>query len=160
MGKSKLTKEIEKALLKENNKIGTFSCIEVKMGIGKDQNYFNGKNERVDFITYSTDTTFKCYEIKVSETDLNSSASMSFYGDYNYLVLPIELYNKVKDKTSFKRKYSINKGIGIKTYNKGLFKVEQKAKKKSISLGVKTLLLESMLRSLERDARKYWKMSL
>lgn len=157
MAKSQKTIEIEKFLIKEHNKLGTFCCPEVKIGIGNDQRFFGGINERVDFIVYSTDGLFRCFEIKVSESDLKSKSALSFYGDYNYLILPEELYNKIKDKPFFKKKYNGFSGIGIQVYKNNHIEVKQKAKKKSVGLGVKTLLMESMLRSLEREARKYWK---
>ena len=58
----------------------------------------NGK-EIVDFMSYDTNKdTFRCYEIKVTKEDLvNSSHGHNFYGNYNFYVIPIGLYSKIKD---------------------------------------------------------------
>lgn len=42
------------------------------------------------------DITWRCYEIKVTKSDFHSKARLSFSGHYNYFVLPLELFEKVK----------------------------------------------------------------
>ena len=56
--KTDLTRQAEKCLWHETNRMGVFGCFEVTIG-------WSG-TERVDYITYSTDNTIRCYEIKVS----------------------------------------------------------------------------------------------
>ncbi|HGF8056329.1 TPA: hypothetical protein QFL15_001935 [Enterococcus faecium] len=54
--KTELTMQAEKCLWHETNRMGVFGCFEVTIGwLG---------NERVDYITYSTDNTIRCYELK------------------------------------------------------------------------------------------------
>ncbi|RBR96506.1 hypothetical protein EB62_00956 [Enterococcus faecalis] len=74
--KTDLTRQAEKCLWHYTNKMGVFGCFEVTIG-------WFGK-ERVDFMTYSTDNTIRCYEIKVTLADLKSSAKQTFLSDYNY----------------------------------------------------------------------------
>ena len=69
MSKTDLTRQAEKCLWNYTNKMGVFGCFEVTIG-------WYGK-ERVDYITYSTDNTIRCYEIKVTLADLKSKASQS-----------------------------------------------------------------------------------
>ena len=58
--KTDLTRQAEKCLWHETNRMGVFGCFEVTIG-------WSG-TERVDYITYSTDNTIRCYEIKVRLT--------------------------------------------------------------------------------------------
>lgn len=84
------------------NKMSVFGCFEVTIGwFGKD---------RVDFMTYSTDNTIRCYEIKVTMADLKSSAKQTFIGDYNYLVVINELWEKIQ----------ANPDLGWKYYRQGI----------------------------------------
>lgn len=39
---------------------------------------------------------FECYEIKGCMSDLTSGNGLTFYGDHNYLVCPMELYRQIK----------------------------------------------------------------
>ena len=89
MSKSELTLQLEKNLWNSTHKLGTFGCFEVTIG-------WNGK-ERVDYVTYDTEGIWRFYEIKVSKADFHSKAKHSFFGHYNYFVMPNELYEKVKD---------------------------------------------------------------
>lgn len=40
--------------------------------------------------------TFTCYEVKSSLEDIKSGHGLNFYGDENYLVMPVEVYPKFK----------------------------------------------------------------
>lgn len=148
MGKTDLTKQAEKCLWYHTNKQGVFGCFEVTIG-------WFGK-ERVDFITYSTDNTIRCYEIKVSMADLKSSAKQTFIGDYNYLVVTQELWEMIKSDDSLGWKYYYQGilvfqkiGIGIKS--------EKKARKQNVTIGTRATVLESMVRSLNREVGKFYK---
>lgn len=90
MNKTKLTKDIEKALVEKycSNKFKTYyGAIEVPC------NNWSGKGKNnLDFATYSPrDQGISCYEIKVTKSDFNSNASLSFLGHKNYIVVPYEL---------------------------------------------------------------------
>ena len=91
--KTKKTKEIENYLYLFLQKKGTFCCPEVKMGMGN-----TGKHGIVDYLSLTTKGIVTCYEIKVTKEDLvNSSHGHNFYGNYNFYVIPIGLYLKIKD---------------------------------------------------------------
>lgn len=167
MAKTNLTKLCESALWKENNKQGVFGCFEV--GIG-----WEGR-EIVDFITYKTTGEFRCYEIKVSKSDFKSRANLSFYGDYNYYVLPVQLYKelvleeqKKAEKNQFfrddpKKAFDMgirNRGIGILLVTtQGYMSSQIAAKRKNVNLSMRAKLMESMVRSLNREVVKFYKIS-
>lgn len=91
--KTEKTKEIENYLFLFLQKKGTFCCPEVKMGMGN-----TGKHGIVDYLSLTTKGIVTCYEIKVTKEDLvNSSHGHNFYGNYNFYVIPIGLYSKIKD---------------------------------------------------------------
>ena len=91
--KTKKTKEIENYLYLFLQRKGTFCCPEVKMGMGN-----TGKHGIVDYLSLTTKGIVACYEIKVTKEDLvNSSHGHNFYGNYNFYVIPIGLYSKIKD---------------------------------------------------------------
>lgn len=78
---------------------------------------------------------FRCYEIKVTLADLKSSAKQTFLGDYNYLVVTNELWEKIQANPDLKWKYS-NQGILIFSelrHNLGITSVK-KAKKQNVTL--------------------------
>lgn len=81
--KTKETLAIEQALFNEYCGPWQFGVHEVTIGLGG--------SERVDFLTISTHDVVRCFEIKVSKSDLNSKAKLSFCGNYNYLVAPKEI---------------------------------------------------------------------
>ena len=71
--KTKLTMAMERALYEHSKAhgVGIYGCFEVSLGEGYG-------NERVDYMTMDSNDTFRCYEIKESESDFNSKAKMSF----------------------------------------------------------------------------------
>jgi len=135
--KTELTIKMENAIYNTTRKIGTFGCFEVTIGFG-------GK-ERVDYITYDTKGVFRCYEIKVSKSDFHSAAIKSFVGNYNYYVMPKELYEEVKDE--------ISKEIGVYIGENCI----KKAKKQELKIDSETLK-DSIIRSLYRDSEKLMKL--
>lgn len=167
MAKTKLTKLCESALWKEHAKMGVFGCFEVSIGWDS--------REIVDFITYKTNNEFRCYEIKVSKSDFHSKAKLSFVGDYNYYVMPVTLYQELrleakkraeKDdwfKGDSENIFDIrlkNQGIGLIVVTEtGLLSNKISAKRKNVSHGTKSTLLESMVRSLNREVKKFYKVS-
>ena len=153
MAKTEATKILENRLHDTVIKRGTFGAFEVTIG-------WNG-NERVDFLTYSSTGEFRCYEIKVSVSDFHSKNHNSFVGNYNYYVMPTELYKKVKDEIpdfvgvyvgqEFLNKPFVDKG---KTYWRDLECIK-KAKRKALIID-KDVLFSSLCRCLQRDAEKYY----
>ncbi|MEX2803833.1 hypothetical protein AB3329_01765 [Streptococcus sp. H31] len=155
MTKTTLTKTVEKAILNHNNKMGVFACVEVMIGNWRSKSAITDQIEIVDVMTYETTGLLKCWEVKTSLADLKSKALLSFYGDYNYLVLPYELFVQASDKELLTKYYW--QGIGVFSFKDGKLYCERKAKKKTVDLGLKVLMLESMNRSLARDAGKYYR---
>ena len=91
--KTEKTKEIEKYLYLFLQKKGMFCCPEVKMGMGS-----VGKKGIVDYLSLTTKGIVTCYEIKVTKEDLvTSSHGHNFYGNYNFYVIPVGLFSKIKD---------------------------------------------------------------
>ena len=130
--KTKLTKKIEYLIFKDTNKLGISGCREVKIGTHKTKSFLTGEQEFVDYMTITSDGEIDCYEIKSSMDDLKSSARLSFLGHRNFLVLPSDLYDKLQ--------------------------LLKKCKKKKLSIGTQTLLLESFARSAARDANKLYEL--
>lgn len=86
MSKTPETLALERALF--NYTSGQFGCDEVTIG--------PAGCERVDYITWDFDGTWRCYEIKVSKADFHSKARKTFIGHLNYYVMPKALYESVK----------------------------------------------------------------
>ena len=146
--KTDLTRQAEKCLWHETNRMGVFGCFEVTIG-------WSG-NERVDYITYSTDNTIRCYEIKVSMTDLNSKAKQTFLGDYNYLVITQDLWEKMQQDERIMCKYW-RQGIYVFSEEHTCITSVKKAKKQQVTLGTRATILESMVRSMNRELYKFYK---
>lgn len=135
--KTPLTTQIEHDLYYHTTKMGVYGCFEVTIG-------FNGK-ERVDYMTYDTKGIFRCYEIKVSKADFHSKAKLSFCGNYNYLVIPAELYQKIEA--------DVPPDIGIIIYQgNSWFDTARKSKHRVCENP--EMLKDSLIRSLARDARR------
>lgn len=117
---------------------GIYGCHEVTAGV----EILKKGREIIDFLTYDTQTVFRAYEIKVSKADLKSSAKLSFVGHYNYLVMPEALYDDVRGTGV------LPYGVGVIIIGKGLVK---KASRKRLSMGQSVKLLESLIRSLNRE---------
>lgn len=97
MAKTEMTKRLEELLaahFKPNNDYYVFECT-----LG-----WNGE-EIVDCVMYNCQREVHCFEIKQSVSDFHSKAHLSFFGNKNYFVMPLELYEKVKDE--------IPKDIGV-----------------------------------------------
>ena len=147
MSKTDLTMEIEQAIYKKSgaDKPGIYGCFECTLGKAYG-------NERIDYITMDSQNIFRCYEIKASVSDLlYSKQKLSFVGDYNYLVLPNEVYEEVKDNDKF-RDLMFN-GIGVYTFWKSPYlhiEETRSPKKKALQLHEKVMLMHCMIRSLSR----------
>lgn len=130
------TQRLEMAIFRVINKQGVFGCFEVTIG-------WYGK-ERVDYITYDTKDTFRCYEVKVTKADFHSPCHNSFVGHYNYYVLTPELYEQIKNE--------IPSHIGVYTASNNIACCVKKAKRCQVDNA--DLLKNSLIRSLCREVTK------
>ena len=139
--KSKLTKTIEQEIYSAVNadKLGIYGCFEVSFGKGYGDQY-------CDFATMSSDNIFRCYEIKISASDFRSKNKLSFIGDYNYFVLPAELYEAVKSEIPW--------NVGVYVYRNGHCYCEKKARKRLFTIGERIDLMHGFIRSLSRFTTK------
>lgn len=91
--KTKLTLELEKTLYEMCIEAGSVAVEEVTMP---------GDMGIVDTLSYQQmpngEEEWRCYELKVTKSDFHSKAKLSFIGNYNYFVLPLELYQEVQDE--------------------------------------------------------------
>jgi hypothetical protein len=126
-----LTRQAEKCLRHEKNRMGVFGCFEVTIGCYG--------NERVDYMTYSTDNTIRCYEIKVSMADLKSKAKQTFLGDYNYLVITQDLWEKMQQDEKIMCKYW-SQGIYVFSEEYPSLTSVKKAKKQQVTLGTRATI--------------------
>lgn len=143
MAKTDTTLALEKALWRATNKQGIFGCFEVTIG-------WFGK-ERVDYMTRDIKGDFRCYEIKVSVSDFHSKSANTFVGDLNYYVMTKDLYNKVIDE--------IPKGIGVLLADPDNKHAEAYIVRRATRQPLKierSVLIDSIIRSLSRDADKYY----
>lgn len=138
--KTNLTKKLQDCLFKYTDKQGQFGCFEVTIG-------WFGK-ERVDYLLYDTQDVWRCFEIKVSESDFHSKCNNTFVGNYNYYVMTFELYNKVKKE--------IPEEIGVLVQSFNTLESIKKAKKQDLKADSK-ILFQSMIRSMQRDNSRYYK---
>lgn len=130
MAKSEATLQLEDSIYRATQKQGTFGCFEVTIG------WFG--SERVDYLTYDTKGTWRCYEIKASVKDFRSPAAKTFIGHFNYFVMPREIYEAVKNE--------IPAGIGVVVGGMSVVKAKRR------KLGVEeSVLWSSMIRSLSRE---------
>ncbi|EPI1739752.1 hypothetical protein ACSYQA_000714 [Staphylococcus pseudintermedius] len=123
-------------------KLNVYGCHEITIGIEP----LKKGREIVDFLTYDSKNVFRAYEIKVTKEDLKSTAKLSFVGHYNYLVLTEELYEEVKDTNL------IPFNVGLVVVGKGVIK---KSGRKTLSMSDNIKLLESLMRSLNRENKKH-----
>lgn len=138
--KTNLTKKLQDCLFKYTDKQGQFGCFEVTIG-------WFGK-ERVDYLLYDTQDVWRCFEIKVSESDFHSKCNNTFVGNYNYYVMTFELYNKVKNE--------IPEEVGVLVQSFNTLESIKKAKKQDLKADSK-ILFQSMIRSMQRDNARYYK---
>lgn len=142
--KKKETIALENALNKQTIEKRLYGCEEITIGF-----YSKGHgDEIVDYMTMDSKGIIKCYELKVSLSDLKSKAKKSWYGHYNYLVVSSELYDKVEDWSLY-----IPSHVGI-IVGKDLVS-KRKAKYVDISKEDAIMLKESMIRSMWWKMQKY-----
>ena len=118
MSKSQLTLEIENQALRQFSKMGVFMCPECTLerawikeepaNVSLKEFHSNPKymqvegkhirTEIVDILELNSQKGWCCYEIKISKSDFHSRAIKSFVGEYNYYLMPDELYEQVKNE--------------------------------------------------------------
>lgn len=140
MTKTSDTIRLENALHKRQLIKREYGCEEITIGFKS-----GGKgDEIVDYMTMDSLDVFRCFEIKVTLSDLKSENAKSFYGDYNYLVISDALYNHNPVFENYIAPY-----VGILCGED--LKVIRQAKKKQVNEETKQMLKSSLLRSV------YWK---
>ncbi|MBD5316582.1 MAG: MmcB family DNA repair protein [Bacteroides sp.] len=152
MNKSKLTVEIEKALVrKTKKKKGLYGALEATIGFSdKGRDY-----ERCDYMTFDSSNEICCYEIKVSKEDLQSQAKKTFIGNRNYLVIDRYTYDELKEN----HPELLPKGmVGIMVYDIASHKltVKKRCSLHSMNISTKVQCLEAIARAGCRDAAKYY----
>ena len=137
------TDELEVYIYFHLAKMGTYLCFEVMMPFDfMPNNRMN--NERVDLLTYNTRGEWRFYELKVSVADFRSKAKKTFYGHFNYFVMPKSIYEKVK--------YEIPEGIGCYIVDDKHHYVESmiRAERKKL-VGNEEALRNAFMQSLSRQ---------
>lgn len=151
MSKRKETIEIENKLHYMCHKRRIYGCEEVTIGF-----VHNGHgDEIVDYCTMDCNGTLRCYEIKVTLSDLRSKAKKSWYGHYNYLLVTQELYAKIyKTVDEYIPDYV---GVAVpcpSSWSDGI-EIKIKAKKQELSADQEVMLKESLVRSMGYKLQKY-----
>lgn len=129
--------------------MGTYLCFEVMM-----PSTYRGvvQNERVDLLTYDTKDIWRFYELKVSKSDFYSKCKNTFLGHYNYYVMPIEIYEQVKqDIPDYVGCYVAYEGNSYSCY------CVKKPKKQELKVD-KDKLMFSFMQALSREYAKYRKL--
>lgn len=136
MGKTESTIQLEKAIWEATKKNGVFGCFEVTIS-------HDGGDERVDYMTFDAkDGIWRFYEIKASRSDFHSQAKKTFFGNYNYYVMPTDLYESVK--------VEIPPNIGVFVGGRCV-----KRASKQVLVVDEQILKNSIIRSLSRENEKF-----
>ncbi|EDP6423470.1 hypothetical protein FVI60_08795 [Campylobacter jejuni] len=146
MTKTKQTRSIEQALIERTSGLlGCYGALEVTIGRAGTRGY-----ERCDYVEFDTSGEIRCYEIKVTMSDLKSKNKLSYLGDKNYLVVPKKLADEI-----LKSSYNLG-GVGLIAFDGKNFKSLTRASKRNISIGERVALLEGIAKSACRDAVKLY----
>lgn len=140
MAKSQATLDLEHALNALSRKKREYGCEEVTIGFHSEGH----GDEIVDYMTMDSKDVFRCYELKVTLSDLKTDNKKSFYGDYNYLVVSESLYARNPSWGNYIPPYA-----GILSGTK--LSVRRQAKKKTIDDQTREMLKSSLIRSV------FWK---
>lgn len=123
--------------------------------------YSTGHAVRVDFMKFKPVNNtvsgiekgdFWCYEVKSSVEDFHSKNGHNFLGDYNFYVMPEEVYKKVKDEIPYDIGVYVPDGLNVKGQWYDL-KVIKGVKRKNRDRPALELLL-MMFRSAAREIVK------
>ena len=109
------TEELEKALVRTYFKFGSHIAFEVNLANATSLMMRHNKTEANDFdevypgiadaMVVDNYLNFTCFELKVTKSDFHSDAKLSFIGNKNYYVMPLKLFESVKDE--------VPKNIGV-----------------------------------------------
>lgn len=151
MSKRKETLQIEEKLHYMCHKRRIYGCEEVTIGFAH-----NGLgNEIVDFCTMDSKGILKCYEIKVTLSDLKSKAKKSWYGHYNYLFVTEELYKKIHDNIHDYIPDYVGVAVPCSSSWSDGVEIRIKATKQELSSEQALMMKESMIRSMGLKIQKY-----
>lgn len=160
--KTNLTKKIERALIHKYCS-GTFKTHYGALEVPVDYSLGKGK-QNVDFALYDPkNQDLSCFEIKVSKSDFNSNASLSFIGNKNYLVASADLAVYLKENWHNQKERQLWTHSDLPLHGIGLMSYDEKqdnlsilinARHHDIHLAQKISLLEGILRAGCRDAEK------
>lgn len=154
-------KEITKALsLSLENHLNPKNDTRIYVAREVTFDYGTGHAIRVDFMQFKPLNNsvsgiekgdFYCYEVKSSVEDFHSKNGHNFIGDYNYYVMPEDVYEKVKDKIPW------HVGVFVSSMEEcqGLLRLRQikKARHKNREKPIHEMLF-MMFRSAARDRTK------
>ncbi len=146
------TKDLELALYKSvaYRKLGVYFCFEVAMPYEKSITKTYNR-ERVDALLLEAHNlnydsgVWRFYELKLTKSDFYSNNKLSFYGNYNYFVIPYELYELVKN--------DISSHIGVYTVKNKIATCVKKSKKRELLISHYKLVFALMQR-LEYEHKK------
>lgn len=143
------TKELECYIYEHLKKQGTYLCFEVAMPNLIHNTRCMVVKERVDLLSYDTHGYWRFYELKISKSDFYSKAKHTFLGNFNYYVMPQELYYQVKD--------DIADSIGVWIVrNSGYCECVKKPKKQELQIKHDDLFFNFM-QGLSREYQKFRK---
>lgn len=123
--------------------------------------YSTSKGKRVDYMLFKPKNNtpsgiekgdFYCYEVKSSVEDFTSKNGHNFLGDFNYYVMPEEVYAAVSNEVPYNVGVYVPDGLNHKGTCYDL-KCIRKARRKDRDRSVQEMLL-MMFRSAARDRRK------
>ena len=139
MAKSQKTYELEEIITLATARKDRVGCAEVTLG-----------NEGiVDYVSIELGGRHivRCYELKISRSDFLSDAKKTFVGEYNYYVIPSELWGEIRNH--------VEPGVGVWCVTKtGRAYVQKKAKARKCKLSKKMILMQ-VLRALNRENVKH-----
>ena len=147
-GITKRLSELTEKLINPNNDSRIYWAREVTF------DYITSNRIRVDYMRFEPLNTtisgiekgdFYCYEIKSSVEDFHSKNGHNFIGDYNYYIMPSEVYQKVSAEIPF--------GVGVYCPTGGILESVKKARRMNRQRSVSEMLL-MMFRSASRDKLK------
>lgn len=141
MSKTEETLLLEEALKEESRTKREYGCEEVTIGF----HHEGHGDEIVDYMSMDAHEVFRCYELKVTYSDLKTDNKLSWYGDYNYLVVSESMYRRPIPYDNYIPPY-----VGILVGKE--LRTVRAAKKKKIPEETRAMLKDSLLRSV------YWKM--
>lgn len=136
--KTQTTIDLENAIRQNYISIYEYGCHEVTIEIG-------GK-ERVDFLTMNFKDIFRCFEIKVTKSDLHSKAALSWAGHLNYLVIPNDS-ELIEDA-----KAMLPRNVGLLVGEK--LSIIKRPRQRDLPAQYVSMLKTSLIRSMARELLK------